>query len=114
MKKGLGIKIKENLLSNDKKFIQEIVNDPSIVICPADKGKAIEIEDRDTYLSKMQQQIDDGDYILEKRKEKTILDRLHKKLIKQLRIMEVDLDDFKEKRKYLVSAPVLGLSLIHI
>ena len=56
----------------------------------------------------MQQQIDDGDYILEKRKEKTLLDRLHKKLIKQLRIMEVDLDDFKEKRKYLVSAPVLG------
>ena len=56
----------------------------------------------------MQQQIDDGDYILEKRKEKTLLDRLHKKSIKQLRSLEVDLDDFKEKRKYLVSAPVLG------
>ena len=108
MKKGLGMKIKENLSSDDKKLIQEIISDPSIVICPADKGKAIVIEDRDTYLSKMQQQIDDGDYILEKRKEKTLLDRLHKKLIKQLRIMEVDLDDFKEKRKYLVSAPVLG------
>jgi len=108
MKKGLGMKIKENLSSDDKKLIQKIISDPSIVICPVDKGKAIVIEDRDTYLSKMQQQIDDGDYILEKRKEKTLLDRLHKKLIKQLRIMEVDLDDFKEKRKYLVSAPVLG------
>ena len=106
MKKGVGMKIKENLSSDDKKLIQEIISDPSIVICPADKGKAIVIEDRDMYLSKMQQQIDDGDYILEKRKEKTLLDRLHKKLIKQLRIMEVDLDDFKEKRKYLVSAYV--------
>jgi len=108
MKKGMGMKIKENLSSDDKKLIQDIVSDPSIVICPADKGKAIVIEDRDTYLSKMQQQIEDGDYILEKRKEKTLLDRLHKKLIKQLKIMDIDLDDFKEKRKYLVSAPVLG------
>ena len=108
MKKGMGMKIKENLSSDDKKLIQDIVNDPSIVICPADKGKAIVIEDRDTYLSKMQQQIEDGDYILEKRKEKTLLDKLHKKLIKQLKIMDIDLDDFKEKRKYLVSAPVLG------
>ena len=108
MKKGMGMKIKENLSSDDKKLIQDIVSDPSIVICPADKGKAIVIEDRDTYLSKMQQQIEDGDYILEKRKEKTLLDKLHKKLIKQLKIMDIDLDDFKEKRKYLVSAPVLG------
>ena len=69
MKKGMGMKIKENLSSDDKKLIQDIVSDPSIVICPADKGKAIVIEDRDTYLSKMQQQIEDGDYILEKRKD---------------------------------------------
>ena len=80
-------------------MIQDIVSDPSIVICPADKGKAIVIEDRDTYLSKMQQQIKDGDYILEKRKEKTLLDKLHKKLIKQLKIMDIDLDDFKEKKE---------------
>ena len=77
MKKGLGMKIKENLglSSDDKKLIQEIISDPSIVICPADKGKAIVIEDRDAYLSKMQQQINDGDYIFEKRKEKLLLDR---------------------------------------
>ena len=56
----------------------------------------------------MQQQIDEGDYVIEKRKEKTLLDKLHKKLITQLKLMDIDMDDFKEKRKYLVSAPVLG------
>ena len=42
------MKIKDNLLAKVKKIIKEIVSDPNIVICPADKGKAIAIEDRDT------------------------------------------------------------------
>ena len=41
----------------------------SIIICPADKGKAVVVEDRDTYIEKMQQQIDEGDY---KRKRKNV------------------------------------------
>ena len=56
----------------------------------------------------MQEQIDEGDYKLESQNEKTLLDKLHKKLINQLKSMNIDLDDFQEKRKYLVSAPVLG------
>ena len=108
IRKGVGMKIKDNLSAEDKKIIKEIISDPSIIICPADKGKAIVIEDRDVYLSKMQDQIDDGDYKLENRKEKTLLDKLHKKLINQLKSMKIDINDFKEKRKYLVSAPVLG------
>ena len=56
----------------------------------------------------MQQQLDEGDYKIDNRKEKTLLDKLHKKIINQLRAMDIDLDDFKEKRKYLVSAPMLG------
>ena len=56
----------------------------------------------------MQEQIGDGDYKLENRKEKTLLDKLHKKLTNQLKSMNIDLDDFQEKRKYLVSAPVMG------
>ena len=79
IRKGVGMKIKDNLSAKEKKIIKEIVSDPNIVICPADKGKAIVIEDRDTYLSKMQQQIDEGDYMLDNRKEKTLLDKLHKK-----------------------------------
>ena len=108
IRKGVGMKIKDNLSAEDTKILQDIMSDTSIIICPADKGKAIVIEDRDTYLVKMQQQIDEGDYKLEKRKEKTLLDKLHKKLLNQLRNMNIDMDDFKEKRKYLVSAPVLG------
>ena len=56
----------------------------------------------------MQQQLDEGDYVIDNRKEKTLLDKLHKKISNQLRSMDIDLDDFKEKRKYLVSAPMLG------
>ena len=56
----------------------------------------------------MQQQLDEGDYKIDNCKEKTLLDKLHKKIINQLRAMDIDIDDFKEKRKYLVSAPMLG------
>ena len=108
IRKGVGMKIKDNLSAKEKKKIKEIVSDSNIVICPADKGKAIVIEDRDTYLSKMQQQIDEGDYMLDNHKEKTLLDKLHKKLLNQLKDMGIDMDDFNEKRKYLVSAPMLG------
>ena len=108
VRRGVGMKIKDNLSAEDKQIIKEVISDPSIIICPADKGKAIVIEDRDSYLRKMQQQIDEGDYVIEKRKEKTLLDKLHKKLITQLKLMDIDMDDFKEKRRYLVSAPVLG------
>ena len=108
IKKGDGMTMKENLSAAERKIVKDIIGDPTIVICPADKGRAIVIEDRDSYLSKMQQQLDEGDYVIDNRKEKTLLDKLHKKISNQLRSMDIDLDDFKEKRKYLVSAPMLG------
>ena len=108
IKKGVGMKMKENLSAAERKIVKDIISDPTIVICPADKGRAIVIEDRDSYLSKMQQQLDEGDYGIDNRKEKTLLDKLHKKISNQLRSMDIDLNDFKEKRKYLVSAPMLG------
>ena len=77
IRKGVGMKIKSNLNAEEHKLIKEITEDQTIIICPADKGKAIVIEDRETYLSKMQDQIDEGDYELNGRKEKTILDKLH-------------------------------------
>ena len=108
IKKGFGMKIKSNLTSEEQKLLKEITSDPSIVICPADKGKAIVIEDRDIYLSKMQDQLDEGDYELNGRTEKTLLDKLHKKLTTQLKTMDIDLDNKKERYKYLSSAPVLA------
>ena len=58
----------------------------------------------------MQDQLDheEGDYKLDGRKEKTLLDKLHKKLTTQLKIMDIDLDDKKERYKYLSAAPVLA------
>ena len=108
VRKGIGMKIKDNLSADEKKILKEIISDPDIIICPADKGKAIVLEDRESYLLKMQQQLDEGDYIIDNRKEKTLLDKLHKKILNQLRAMDIDMDDFKEKRKYLVSALMLG------
>ena len=108
IRKGVGMKIKDNLSADENKILKEIICDPDIIICPADKGRAIVLEDRDSYLLKMQQQLDEGDYIIDNRKEETLLDKLHKKLLNQLRAMDIDMDDFKEKRKYLVSAPMLG------
>ena len=101
--KGLRVNVPKGIMNEQQ-------SDPMIIICPADKGRAIVIEDRQIYLTKMQQQIDEGDYKLENWKEKTLLDKLHKKLINQLKNMNINLDDYKEleKRKYLVSAPVLG------
>ena len=52
IRKGIGMKIRNNLSADDEKVLKEIISNPSIVICPADKGKAIVIEDRDTYLKK--------------------------------------------------------------
>ena len=65
--------------------------DTSIVICPAHKGKSIIVKDRENYASKMQDQLDEGDYEFDGRKEKTLLDKLHKKLTIQLKIMDIDL-----------------------
>ena len=57
IRKGVGMKIKDNLLADEKKIIKEIISDPDIIICPADKGRAVILEDRDSYLLKMQQQL---------------------------------------------------------
>jgi hypothetical protein len=51
IRKGVGMKIKSNLNAEEHKLIKEITEDQTIIICPADKGKAIVIEDRKTYLS---------------------------------------------------------------
>ena len=43
--------LKSNLTQAQRKILQELKEDESIIICPADKGKAVVIEDRDTYLA---------------------------------------------------------------
>ena len=55
------MKIKDSPSADHTKFLQDIMSYTSIIICPADKGKAIVIKDKGIYLAKMQQQIDEGD-----------------------------------------------------
>ena len=45
IRKGVGMKIKDNLSADEKKILKEIISDPDIIICPADKGRAIVLED---------------------------------------------------------------------
>jgi len=53
LRKGYDMKIKPNLSKEEREILREIGEDETIIICPADKGKAIVIEDRETYIQKM-------------------------------------------------------------
>ena len=55
---------------------------------------------------KMYQQIDEGDYAKATQSEKTLLDNIHQKLVAQLKSM--GLTEFKQRRPYLVTAPVMA------
>ena len=106
LRKGYDMKIKSNLSKEEREILKGIGDDETIVICPADKGKAIVIEDRETYIQKMYQQIDEGDYTRATKSEKTLMDNIHQKLVAQLKAM--GLTDFKKRRPYLVTAPVMA------
>ena len=106
LKRGYGMTIKSNLTASQRQVLRELKEDESIIICPADKGKAVVVEDRITYMAKTQDQICEGDYILTEKKEKTILRRLHRKLMDQL--ISMGITDWKEQRLYTVTGPVLA------
>ena len=106
LRKGFDMKIKSNLSREEREILREIGEDELIIICPADKGKAIVIEDKENYNQKMYQQIDEGDSAKATQSEKTLLDSIHQKLVAQLKSM--GLTEFKQRRPYLVTAPVMA------
>ena len=106
IRKGLSMTIEDNLTKNERVILQTLKKDTSIIICPADKGKAVVIEDRDAYLRKMQDQIDEGDYQLAKGNEKKLLNKIHRRLMAQLK--EMGLTEFGERRPFMVTAPVMA------
>ena len=61
LRKGYDMKIKSNLSKEEREIFKQIGDDETIIIYPADKGKTIVIEDKETYIQKMYQQIDEGD-----------------------------------------------------
>ena len=79
LKKGYKMTIKSNMSKRQREIIKELKEDESDIICPADKGKAVAVEDREVYLMKTQDQINEGDYVKASKKEKTILRDLHKR-----------------------------------
>ena len=64
------------------------------------------VEDRESCVMKTLDQIAEGDYELAKGSERTILTRLHRKLIAQLKSMEIE--NFKEQRKFKITGPVMA------
>ena len=112
LKKGYKMKLRSNLSPAQRKVLNELKADDSIIICPADKGKAVVVEDRETYLSKMQDQIHEANYELTKKNEKPILRRLHWRIVDQL--IEMGIDGWKEQRRYTVNGPVMALMALLI
>ena len=106
LKRGYKMVIKSNLTAAQRKVLQELKQDDTIIICPADKGKAVVVEDRETYLAKTVDQIHEGNYEITKKGEKTILRKLHKKLMDQL--ISMGIKDFKEQRRYTITGPVMA------
>ena len=64
------------------------------------------VEDRDSYLAKTQDQIHEGEYELSSKKEKTILRKLHRKLMNQL--VSMGINEWKDQRKFTVTGPVMA------
>ena len=100
------MRIKNNLSVEEREILKGLKDDMSIIICPADKGKAVVVEDRDVYMENMQKQVDEGDCKPAKGKEKTLLNKIHRKLVAQLKKM--GMTEFKDRRRFLVTAPVLA------
>ena len=101
------MRIRSNLMPAQRKVLRELKDDDTIIICPADKGKAVVVEDRDVYMAKTQHQIHEGDYVLSNKSEKMILRKLlYRKLMDQLIAMGIK--DFKEQRRFAVTGPVMA------
>ena len=112
IRKGFKMTIKNNLSPEEREILKGLKDDVSIIICSADKGKAVVVEDAENYIYKMQQQINEGDYELAKGSEKTLMRKIHQKLVAQLKKM--GLTEFKERRPFLVTAPVMASMYILI
>ncbi|CAN0111622.1 unnamed protein product, partial [Heterosigma akashiwo] len=85
-----------NLTTGEKEVLRGLKDDKDILIVPADKGRAVVVMDRETYLQKMQDQLLGDDYVempaeeVAAGGEKKLLDGLHAKLVGKLMEMGVD------------------------
>ena len=54
IRKGFKMTIKNNLSPEEREILKGLKDDVSIIICSADKGKAVVVEDTENYIYKMQ------------------------------------------------------------
>ncbi|VDI81669.1 Hypothetical predicted protein [Mytilus galloprovincialis] len=59
---------KQNLSRREKKLLEELKNNPSIILKEADKGGGIVIMDKTFYREKVLEQLNDNDYYTKRRK----------------------------------------------
>ena len=62
IRKGCGMTVKSNLSKEEREILWKLKEDKSILIVPADKGRAVVVLDRDSYLEKMNEQLNE-DYV---------------------------------------------------
>jgi hypothetical protein len=98
--------IKRNLSKKQRAILKSLRNDDSIVICSADKGRAIVILNRNDYIKKSEDQIKEGDYVLVERDEASIIKDIQDCFKAQLK--EMGIKDWEERRKWLVTTPSMA------
>ena len=54
LKRSYKMTIKSNLTPDQRRVLKELKEDNTIIICPADKGEAVVVEDREAYMAKTQ------------------------------------------------------------
>ncbi len=60
LRRAVGLQIRSTLTPGEKEMLRGLKEDDNdILIVPADKGRAVVVMDRDTYLQKMQDQLGD-------------------------------------------------------
>ena len=75
----------DNLSKDERKALKELQSDTSIVILPADKGRSTVILNRDDYLEKCMDHINNGPYQLLKKDPTT---KIKAKTLKQLKVLK--------------------------
>ena len=96
LRRAVGLQIRSTLTPGEKEVLRWLKDDNDILIVPADKGRAVVVMDRETYLQKMPDQLLGDDYDempaeeVAAGGEKKLLDGLHAKLVEKLQEMGVD------------------------
>ena len=92
---------KDNLSKDERKALKELQSDTSIVISPADKGRSTVILNREDYLEKCMDHINNGPYQLLKKDPTT---KIKAKTLKQLKVLKDN--EFIDNKLYYYLKPI--------